>query len=333
MRVYWEITRACGLACRHCRAEAATRRAPEELSTAEGRRLLAQLAAADPKPHVVLTGGDPLERPDLFELIAHARALGLGVSVSPSATPRLTRDAIRALKEAGVEAISLSLDGATAAAHDGIRGVQGTFARTLAAGEQARELGLPFQVNTLVAEETLADIPEVELLARSIGAARWSLFFLVEVGRGAVLRPVSPAECTDLLRWLARRSTRPGMIVTTTEAPHFRRIVTEARLGAPGRGHAAGIRDGNGILFVSHDGEVFPSGFLPVAAGNVRARDALAIYREAPLFRALRDVDSFHGRCGACEVRSACGGSRARAFMASGDVLGEDPLCTHQPAN
>lgn len=332
MRVYWEITRACGLACRHCRAEAATARAKEELDTEEGFRLLEQLAAGSPKPHVVLTGGDPLERPDLFDLIAKGRSLGLGISVSPSATPRLTREAIRDLKEAGVEAISLSIDGATEAIHDGIRGVQGTFARTLIAGEQARELGLPFQVNTLVAQETLAEIPGIELLARQIGAARWSLFFLVTVGRGVVLQPISPAACTDLLRWLAERATVPGMVVTTTEAPHFRRIVAESRLATPGRGHAAGIRDGNGILFVSHDGEVFPSGFLPVAAGNVRQRDALEIYREAPLFQSLRDVDSFHGRCGECEVRSACGGSRARAFLASGDLLGEDPLCTHRPA-
>ncbi len=332
MRVYWEITRACGLACRHCRAEAAPQRAPEELDTQEGFRLLEQLAASDPKPHVVLTGGDPLERPDLFELIAKGRSLGLGMSVSPSATPRLTREAIRAFKEAGVEAISLSLDGSSAASHDGIRGVEGTFERTLIAGEQARELALPFQVNTLVARETLAEIPAIETLARKIGAARWSLFFLVTVGRGAVLQAISADECTELLVWLAGRAAQPGMIVTTTEAPHFRRIVAESRLSAPGRGHAAGIRDGNGIMFVSHDGEVFPSGFLPVAAGNVREGDALQIYRETPLFLSLRDVDSFHGRCGACEVRTVCGGSRARAYLASGDLIGEDPLCTHQPA-
>lgn len=332
MRVYWEITRACGLACRHCRAEAATHRAPEELDTQEGFRLLEQLAQGEPKPHVVLTGGDPLERPDLFDLVAKGRSLGLGVSVSPSATPRLTREAIRAFKEAGVEAISLSLDGATEATHDGIRGVTGTFARTLVAGEQARELGLPFQVNTLVAQETLAEIPGIEALARQIGAARWSLFFLVTVGRGVVLQPISPTESTKLLSWLAERAAQPGMIVTTTEAPHFRRIVAERRLAAPGRGHAAGIRDGNGVMFVSHDGEVFPSGFLPVAAGNVRTDDALRIYREAPLFLTLRDVDQFHGRCGACEVRTVCGGSRARAFLASGDLVGEDPLCEHVPA-
>jgi radical SAM protein with 4Fe4S-binding SPASM domain len=332
LRVYWEITRACGLACRHCRAEAAPNRAPEELSTEAGFRLLTQLAAADPQPHVVLTGGDPLERPDLWDLIAKGRSLGLGMSVSPSATPRLTRDAIKSFKDAGVEAISLSLDGATAASHDGLRGVPGTFARTLVAAEQACEVGLPFQVNTLVARETLADIPAIEKLARSVGAARWSLFFLVTVGRGTVLEAISPDECDELLSWLADRAAEPGMIITTTEAPHFRRVVSEKRLAAPGRGHAAGIRDGNGILFVSHDGTVYPSGFLPVSAGNVRDDDVLDIYRRSPLFLSLRNVDAFHGRCGSCEVRAACGGSRARAYLASGDLVGEDPLCTHQPA-
>ncbi|MFO0709619.1 MAG: radical SAM protein [Sandaracinus sp.] len=331
MRVYWEITRACGLACRHCRAEAAPTRAKEELDTEEGYRLLTQLASADPKPHVVLTGGDPLERPDLFDLLAKGQELGLGMSVSPSATPRLTEEAIRRLKAANVEAISLSIDGATEATHDGIRGVSGTFARTLVAGRQARELGLPFQVNTLVSEETLAEIPAIEALARDLGAARWSLFFLVSVGRGTVLSSISPDECTKLLEWLAERGAQPGMIITTTEAPHFRRIVAERKTSVPGRGHVAGIRDGNGIMFVSHDGDVFPSGFLPVPAGNVRKDDALEVYRKAPLFLSLRNTDSFHGRCGECEVRNACGGSRARAFMASGDVLGEDPLCTHVP--
>jgi len=331
MRVYWEITRACGLACRHCRAEAAPHRAKEELDTEEGYRLLSQLATGDPRPHVVLTGGDPLERPDLFDLIARGRSLGLGMSVSPSATPRLTREAIRAFKDAGVDAISLSIDGATQASHDGIRGVPGTFDRTLIAGAQARALGLPFQVNTLVSKETLAEVPAIETLARELGAARWSLFFLVTVGRGTVLSAISPAESEELLAWLAERAAMPGMIITTTEAPHFRRVVAERRASVPGRGHAAGIRDGNGIMFVSHDGEVFPSGFLPVAAGNVRTDDALRIYRQAPLFLSLRDVDSFHGRCGACEVRAVCGGSRARAYLASGDVLGEDPLCMHEP--
>jgi len=331
-RVYWEITRACSLACRHCRAEATPVAEPSELTHRAGLRLISQLAAADPKPHLILTGGDPLERGDLFDLIAAARALGLHISVSPSATPRLTADVIVRLSEAGVDAISLSVDGSTEARHDDIRRIEGTFARTLVAAARAREVGLPFQVNTLVSAETLPDMPEIEKLVRRLGAARWSLFFLVTVGRGSVLEPIDAAAAERLLVWFAERGkVRPGPVFTTTEAPFYRRIVGHVGGAPPGHGHAAGIRDGNGVMFIGHDGDVYPSGFLPVSAGNVGLENPLRIYRESPLFRGLRDVDSFHGRCGRCELRGACGGSRARAWAATGDVLGEDPLCVHVP--
>lgn len=330
-RVYWEITRACSLACKHCRAEAAPHADPAQLSTRAGLKLLADLARAEPKPHVVLTGGDPLEREDLFELIARGRELGLGISVSPSATPRLTADAIDRLKAAGVEAISLSIDGATSETHDALRGVPGTFERTIAAAKRAASIGLPFQVNTLVSRETHDDLPAIETLVRSFPATRWSLFFLVTVGRGSVLEPISADETEILLEWLAKRAREPGMIITTTEAPHFRRVMIEHRKEGAPRGHAAGIRDGNGIMFVAHDGSVSPSGFLPISVGNVKLENPLRLYRESSLFVSLRDADSFHGRCGECEFRFICGGSRARAWAASGDPLGEDPLCVHQP--
>ena len=331
-RVYWEITRACALACRHCRAEAAPRADPRELSHAAGVALLRRLAAAEPKPHVIFTGGDPLERDDLFDLIAEARASGLEVSVSPSATPRLTRDVIAKLKHAGVAAISLSIDGATAARHDAIRQIEGTFDRTIVAAARAREVGLPFQVNTLVSAETLDDMPAIETLVREIGAARWSLFFLVTVGRGAVLQPIDAEAAERLLVWFAARAkVQPGPVFTTTEAHFFRRIAAQ-NVGAPrGHGHGAGIRDGNGVMFIGHDGEIHPSGFLPVSAGNVKMENPLTVYRDSPLFRALRNADSFHGRCGRCEFRAACGGSRARAWAATGDVLDEDPLCSYEP--
>jgi radical SAM protein len=340
-RVYWEITRACALACRHCRAEAAPFASPNELDHATSLRVIAQLAAADPKPHLVLTGGDPFERADLFELIDAARAAGLAVSVSPSATPRLTSAMVASLKGAGVDAISLSLDGSRAASHDAIRRVPGCFDRTLRAAAAARQVSLPFQVNSLVSAETIDDLPAIEALARAIGAARWSLFFLITVGRGSVLQPIDAARAESLLRWLAVRARDPGMILTTTEAPHYRRVVAELhkssgdadderRRRAP-QGHAAGIRDGNGILFIGHDGAVTPSGFLPKVAGNVGDTDPITIYRESPMFIALRDADRFSGRCGRCEHRYACGGSRARAWAASGDWLGEDPLCLHRP--
>jgi AdoMet-dependent heme synthase len=332
LRVYWELTRACDLACRHCRAEAVRRRHPLELTDEEGRQLLARLAAfGDPKPHIVLTGGDPLKRPDLWALIEAARALGLGVSVAPSATELLRPEEIRRLKEIGVEAISLSLDGSTPARHDAVRGVSGTFGRTLSAAHTARAVGLPFQVNTLVAEETLDDLPAIYLLTRELGADRWSLFFLVSVGRGTVLEQITPEEGENVMRWLADLTgENGGMIVTTTEAPHLRRILLQRHLGAAG-GRGAGIRDGNGIMFITHTGDVQPSGFLPLSAGNLRSEDVMTIYRDSELFRSLRRADSFGGRCGRCEFRWQCGGSRARAFAATGDPLGEDPLCAYEP--
>lgn len=332
VRVYWELTRACDLACRHCRAEAVKVRHPDELTASEGLHLLERLAGfGDPKPHVVLTGGDPLKRPDLWTLIVAAQALGLGVSVAPSATPLLSPEEIRRLKATGVEAISLSLDGSSPDRHDAFRGVAGTFERTLVAARAARDAGLPFQINTLVAEETLDDLPAIYLLATELGAARWSLFFLISVGRGTVLEQITPAAAEEVMRWLAELGAHGvGPVVTTTEAPHFRRAMLQRHQPAA-RGHGAGIRDGNGIMFISHTGEVHPSGFLPVSAGNVRANDVVSIYRDSPLFQRLRQPERFTGRCGRCEFHSYCGGSRARAYAVSGDPFAEDPLCAYEP--
>jgi radical SAM protein len=339
-RIYWEITRACSLACRHCRAEASPSADPDELSPAAGRRLLERLAAfgggesGEPLPHVILTGGDPLERTDLWELIAYAQSLGLGVSVSPSATPRLTPDVIRRFKEAGVAAISLSIDGASAATHDAMRGVPGCFDRTMAAGRAAAESKLMVQVNTLVAVETVSELEAVYEVARSLEVARWSLFFLVTVGRGTVLQAISAAETERVLQWAADRPRGPGSpIVTTTEAPHFRRIVLEKKkLPLVGNARAGfGIRDGNGVMFISHTGDVSPSGFLPLSAGNVQSDDPVALYRGSELFDSLRHTDAFGGRCGVCEYHGVCGGSRARAWADSGDPLAEDPLCSYVP--
>ncbi len=278
-RVYWEVTRACDLACRHCRAEAAPAADPGELTPEEGQHLLHALARfGEPLPHLVLTGGDPLKRADLLLLIETARALGFPVAVAPSGTPLLTAEQLRRLKDAEVEAISLSLDGADAARHDGLRGVPGCFDRTLTAARECAAVGLPFQVNTLVSEETLDQLPAIHRLAVDLGAARWSLFFLVAVGRGNVLNPITAEACDRLFDQLLELAAVPGPAITTTEAPHFRRVaMARARRDGHGErpsrgaGHAAGIRDGNGIMFISHTGEVHPSGFLPLSAGNVKA--------------------------------------------------------------
>ena len=340
-RIYWEVTRACDLACQHCRAEAAPERDPAELDEAEGLRLIAALAGfGAPLPHLILTGGDPLKRADLFALIAAARGRGFGVSVAPSATPLLTADVIAQLKAAGVEAVSLSLDGSHAAPHDALRGIDGCFDRTLVAARACAAAGLLFQVNTLVSEETLDDLPAIHRLATDLGAARWSLFFLIAVGRGTMLKPITAEACERLFERLLDLSSDGGPIITTTEAPHFRRVVLErarragrglAPLPQGNMGHGAGIRDGNGIMFISHTGEVHPSGFFPLAAGDVRTADPVSLYRDSDLFRTLRRPDLLTGRCGRCEYAETCGGSRARAFAATGDPMAEDPLCLYEP--
>lgn len=338
-RVYWELTRACDLACRHCRAEALPTRAPDELDTHEIERVLGELATATPPPHIVFTGGDPLKRPDLFRLIRFADALGLPVALAPSATMALDGEMARALQKAGVRAISLSVDGPAAAQHDAVRGVLGCFGWTLAAAAHVRAAGIPLQVNTLVTAATVHQLEDIAALVTRMGAARWSLFFLIGVGRGRALGEVEPIEAERTLRWVAASASRWPFVVSTTEAPHYRRIVLQQlrAAGVPAAEvathpirRAFGLRDGNGIMFIAANGDVTPSGFIPVAAGNVRDRGPLELYRSAPMFRALRDSAQLHGRCGACEFGAVCGGSRARAW-ARGDLFGEDPLCTWIP--
>lgn len=341
MIVYWETTLACALACRHCRATAIPRRDPAELSTEEGMRLLDRIVAfGRPVPHVVFTGGDPLRRDDLEDLVRGASERGIGSSLAPAATPDLTTERLAGLQRAGIQTISLSLDGSDAARHDGLRGVPGTFEMTMAALGTAASLDLPVQVNTLVTDQTLADLPAIYELLTAHRLLRWALFFLVSVGRGTTLREIGPGDAERLFRWLHGLSTTAPFQVKTTEAMHYRRVAIRSML-ADGRspaeiaaspiGRGFGIRDGNGIVFVGHDGTVCPSGFLPVATGNVRQDDLVDLYRHHPTFVRLRDVRGFRGRCGTCAYAEVCGGSRARAHAWTGDLLESDPLCPHQP--
>lgn len=332
--IYWELTRACDLACRHCRAEAIPWRDPRELSTAEGFALLERLTAfGDPLPHLVLTGGDPLKRPDLFDLIAHARSLGFTVALTPSGTYALTETLITRLKEAGIWMLALSLDGSDATRHNGLRGVPESFEQTVRAAQWAAAVGLPFQINTLVCAETLSDLPAIAEQVAALGGHRWSLFFLIPVGRGRLLREISPEESEQLMHWLIDLAPHVPFEIKTTEAPHYRRVVLQRqgqRVWASAR-RGFGVRDGNGIMFISHIGEIYPAGFLPLALGNVRQEDPVTIYRTHPMFRALRDPDALKGKCGRCPFRVVCGGSRARAYAVTGDPLGSDPLCPYQP--
>jgi radical SAM protein len=363
--VIWEATQACPLACVHCRASARPRRDPHELSTEEAVDLMTQVAEfGRPAPLFVITGGDPFQRPDLTSLVRRGTDLGLAVSVSPSGTPTLTRTALAALRNAGARAISLSMDAASPAAHDGFRGVDGVYALTTRAWNDAADLGLKVQINTTVTGDTVQELPQIAAQIRERGAMLWSVFFLVPTGRGRGLPGLDAAGTEDVLNILY--DLGETIPVKTTEAHHFRRVCLQravlARRGIPaaealGLGplyrrlkqqiDELGLLDGphrtrrpplqvsagNGFVFVSHRGQVHPSGFLPVPGGDVRRQRLVDIYRTAPLFTALRDTNQLQGRCGACEFRTVCGGSRARAHAVTGDLHAEEPACSYQPGS
>jgi AdoMet-dependent heme synthase len=354
MLVFWETTRACLLACRHCRASATTQPPPGELTTAEGHDLIEQVAGfGRPYPILVLTGGDCLLRPDVFDMVGHATSLGVPVCLSPSVTPVLTAGMAARIAASGVRAVSVSLDGARAATHDGVRGIAGHFDQTIAAIGDLVAAGVTVQVNTTVMDGNVAELADVAALLAAAGVAMWEVFFLVQVGRGTSAAAVSPAEHEDVCHFLYDASGY-GFVVRTVEAPFFRRVVAARRAGAPPSGgplyqtlsgrlgrllgpptsrpsaHTAPTRDGKGILFVAYDGEVHPAGFLPLGLGSIRSQPLSAIYRDNALLLSIRAAD-FTGRCGRCEFADLCGGSRARAFAASGDPLGEDPACPYQP--
>jgi radical SAM protein len=354
MLVFWEVTRACQLACKHCRASATAGALPGELSTAEGLDLIDQVAQfGRPYPILVLTGGDCLLRPDLFELVEHANGLGVPVALSPSVTPSLTAQMIDRMVTSGVKAVSISLDGAMPATHDGVRGIPGHLEDTVKAISALSAAGLTVQVNTTVMRANVDELADIADLISRAGAHIWEVFFLVQVGRGVAADAVSPQEHEEICHFLYDASQH-GFIVRTVEAPFFRRVVfcrqkgDSAPAGAlykalsgrletlmgPGAGRpraqTASTRDGKGILFVAHDGEINPAGFLPLPLGNVRAESIATIYRDHGLLRAIRDAE-FTGRCGRCEYADLCGGSRARAYAASGDPLGEDPACPYEP--
>jgi radical SAM protein len=347
--VIWETTRACALACVHCRAEAIPGRDPRELTTDEGRALLDRVAAfGAPPPLVVLTGGDPLRRPDIVELVAHGTRCGLSVSLTPSGTAAVTEERLRALRDAGLARLAVSLDGATAETHDAFRGVVGSHRHTARIVERARALSLPLQINTTVSQRTVRDLPALARQVEQLGVVLWALFFLIPVGRAAASDALGPDEIEAVLAWTADLAGRMPFGIKTTEAPHFHRVLAQRRgaaaarptgLGCPDpaargdRVRRAGraVTDGNGFVFVDHVGNICPSGFLPLSLGNVRRDDLLTVYREDAVFAALREPAQLGGRCGRCEYRDTCGGSRARAFASTGDPLAEDPGCAWQP--
>ena len=324
----WEVTQACELACRHCRANARPERHPDELTTEEGKRLLREAAAFGDGQLVVLSGGDPLARDDLLELVTYGTEQGNRMTITPSGTRSLTPERVRALSDAGIRRMALSLDGATAGTHDAFRGER-SFEETIDAAEAAADAGLPVQINTTVCAETVEELPAIRERVRELGAVLWSVFFLVPVGRGQLLDPIPPERAERVMTWLHAVDEAEPFGVKTTEAPFYRRVgIQSDRVDAARRG---GITAGRGFALVSHVGDVYPSGFLPKAVGNVRDRPVTDIYRNSNLFERLRDPDAFSGKCGVCEFRTVCGGSRSRAYAHTGDPLASDPLCPYVP--
>ena len=338
----WETTRACDLSCLHCRAEAINWRHPLELNTEESLRMINQVGNCG-NPLFVLTGGDPMKRQDLFDVIPYAVSKGLRVAMTPSGTPLMTRSVVERLKHVGLSRLAVSLDGSCAEVHDRFRQVPGSYHWTMNCIEYAHGVGLELQNNTTVSRHNLSDLERLADLLEQKKISLWSVFFLVPIGRGKVEDEVSAEDYEAVFQFLVDRYLKAPFDIKTTAAPHYRRVLLQrlkmipayerpqklAQAGPIGR--AAGVNEGRGFVFVSHTGEIFPSGFLPISAGNVRKDKLIDIYRNSPLFRDLRDPDKLEGKCGYCEYRTICSGSRARAYAMTGNYLAEEPFCAYFP--
>lgn len=347
--IAWEVTRACAFACKHCRADAQHQPDPRELSTQESFELIDRLAEFG-SPILVFTGGDPMMRRDLFELIAYANQKGLRCSLTPTATALPTVSRLQKVKEAGIRRIALSMDGPNPVVHDEFRQVAGSWERTMRILQNAKEVGLSVQVNTTVTTFNVALLPEMVPFIEQVGAVQWSVFFLVPTGRAQAKWLISPQEHERVFHWLYDLSKDAPFDIKATAAPMYRRVAIERRKDEAEEGEQVtfqgagfqyadglhrprkGVNDGNGFLFISHLGEIMPSGFLPVTAGNVRTDDIVQVYREHEIFKDLRDPSKLKGKCGVCEYRDLCGGQRGRAYGVTGDYLETDPSCLYEPA-
>jgi radical SAM protein len=346
--IAWEITRACAFACKHCRANAQHTPDPRELNTQEAFQLIDRLAVFG-SPILVFTGGDPMMRRDLFELIARATEKGLRCSLTPTATALPTIERLVKARDAGIRRIALSLDAPDAAVHDDFRQVKGSWQRTMQILKNAQSIGLSVQVNTTVSRFNHHLLADMVPFIQEVGAVQWSVFFLVPTGRAQAEWMITPEEHEQVFNWLYDLSQSAPFDIKATAAPMYRRVAIQRKKAEAGDGTPVtfqgagfqyadglnrptrGVNDGNGFLFISHLGDIMPSGFLPIPAGNVRSADVVEIYRDHPLFKALRDPTLIKGKCGACEYRDVCGGQRGRAYGLTGDYLETDPACAYDP--
>jgi len=360
--IFWETTAGCNLACIHCRrTTVADQLLPQDLTTAEAYDLIDQIVAFA-RPILVLSGGEPLFRPDIFAIARYASDAGLIVALATNGT-LIDRDVAQRIRQSGIQRVSVSFDGADAPTHDLFRG-QGAFARAIAGIDCLREAGVPYQINTTVARHNVAQMPQTLAMARDLGAAALHLFLLVPVGCGVEIaddQQISPAEYEAVLHWLYDAEMEGGIELKATCAPHYFRIVrqrqaAERRAGivrerphshhrqeraggdgaSPSGRHpmnamTKGCLAGSGVCFISHRGEVFPCGYLPLAAGDIRIQPLQEIWEGSPLFAELRDPDRLTGKCGLCEFKRVCGGCRARAYGMTLEYLGEEPFCSYEP--
>jgi radical SAM protein len=337
INVYFEITIACDLKCKHCRAEAISERSPEELNFEEIKKLADEIRQMG--SHLVISGGDPLKREDLFDILEYTKNIRLPVAVTPTTSPLASFEKIRKMKEAGIYALGISLDGSNAEAQDNFRGVEGTFENSMKVLNYAKELNIPVQVNTTFTKETLNEIKKIYYLLEnnfSPPVKRWSIFFLIPVGRGKELNHPSQSEIKEILEFLYRKSKQSTFHITTTEAPFYKvfYILKEMEKGKiyktliqKNRKMAFGVRDGNGVIFISHRGDIYPAGFLPLKLGNIRENELLEIYVNHPVMKKLKNVNLLKGKCGKCEFKKICGGSRSRAYAMKKDYLEQDEAC------
>ena len=333
--IAWELTRRCALHCQHCRGAARDCAYEGELDTDECFRVLDSIATFA-RPVLILTGGEPMMREDLYCIASRASKLGMHPVLAPCGH-LITPATAQRIRDAGIQAISISLDGATAAAHDAFRGVPGAHERTMQGLRHAIDAGIPFQINTTVTRQNVAELPALLDQAIDLGAKTFDIFFLVPTGRGSGLRglEISPAQYEDTLRWVAAASRTAPIRVKTTCAPHIVRVATESggTAGSAGERPLGGCLAGGAFVFISHTGILQPCGFLAIPCGDLRAADYdfRALYQESPVFRDLREPGRYRGKCGACRYVRSCGGCRARAYEATGDYLAEEPQCGYRP--
>jgi len=351
--VIWEVTRACQLKCVHCRADAQLKPDPNELTHEEGLRLIDEIYEMN-NPMLVFSGGDCMMREDLIELADYAVKKGMRVSMTPSATENVTKEKMKQAKEVGLARWAFSLDGPNAEIHDQFRGIPGSFDLTLEKVAYLRELKMPLQINTVISRYNYDHLEEIAKLMEELEVVMWYIFLLVPTGRGQADDCLTPAEHEKVFQWLYQLSKTSSYDIKTTAAQHYRRVVLQQKMREEkvekgliryedtmtmdqdripdGLKRAPkGVNDGNGFIFVTHTGDVMPSGLLPIKVGNIRENKLQHIYRTAPILNELRNPDLYKGKCGVCEFRNVCGGSRSRAYAMTGDYLASEPMCVYVP--